>query len=159
MATDAGRAAPPITAFVLASVADDDQAAREAVRDAVGFFLKAEAHTALVGQSRYGSEIRRRVAALEEDEPLAVEDAWIDEFAAAGSPGQVRGRLRGCSTPVPTRSACGCSRPTASRTSCSGWPSTSWAGPLRDRARRGLHAQVPGGGPAARRARARKTCR
>ncbi|MEU4704064.1 LLM class flavin-dependent oxidoreductase [Nonomuraea dietziae] len=95
VATDAGRAAPPITAFVLASVADDDQAARDAVRDAVGFFLKAEAHTALVGQSRYGSEIRRRVAALEEDEPLAVEDAWIDEFAAAGSPGQVRGRLRG----------------------------------------------------------------
>ncbi|WP_084965563.1 LLM class flavin-dependent oxidoreductase [Thermoactinospora rubra] len=89
-----GRPAPPVTAFVLASVSDDERAARDAVRDAVGFFLTAEAHTALVGRSPYGAEIRRRVAALAEGERLAVEDAWIDEFAAAGDPGHVRERLR-----------------------------------------------------------------
>ncbi|MEW9552955.1 LLM class flavin-dependent oxidoreductase [Nonomuraea sp. NPDC050783] len=91
---EAGRR-PPVTAFVLAAIADDGRQARDAVRDAVGFFLKAEAHTALVGRSRHGAEIRARVAALGEDEPLAVEDAWIDEFAAAGDPGQVRARLQG----------------------------------------------------------------
>ncbi|NUT10681.1 MAG: LLM class flavin-dependent oxidoreductase [Nonomuraea sp.] len=83
-----------ITAFVLASIADDGQQARDSVRDAVGFFLKAEAHTALVGRSRYGAEIRQRVAALAADEPLAVEDKWIDEFAAAGTPGEVGQRLQ-----------------------------------------------------------------
>jgi alkanesulfonate monooxygenase SsuD/methylene tetrahydromethanopterin reductase-like flavin-dependent oxidoreductase (luciferase family) len=95
LVTVAGRPAPPVTAFVLASVSEDGQKARDAVRDAVGFFLKAEAHTALVGQSRYGAEIRQRVAALAEREPLDVEDAWIDEFAAAGDPDHVRDRLRG----------------------------------------------------------------
>ncbi|HEX2316694.1 MAG TPA: LLM class flavin-dependent oxidoreductase [Thermomonospora sp.] len=89
-----GRAAPPVTAFVLASVSDDARAARDAVRDAVGFFLRAEAHTALVGRSRYASQIRERVAGLAEGEPLVVEDAWIDEFAVAGDPGQVRDGLR-----------------------------------------------------------------
>ncbi|MGV9387434.1 LLM class flavin-dependent oxidoreductase [Nonomuraea sp. NPDC003707] len=89
-----GRLAPPLTAFVLASVSDDGEAARDAVRHAVGFFLKAEAHTALVGQSRYGAEIRQRVAALSAGESLIVEDAWIDEFAAAGDPGHVRDRLQ-----------------------------------------------------------------
>ncbi|MGW4471771.1 LLM class flavin-dependent oxidoreductase [Nonomuraea sp. NPDC004354] len=91
----AGRPAPPVTAFVLASVSDDARKAREAVREAVGFFLKAEAHTALVGRSRYGAEIRQRVAALADGQPLAVEDAWIDEFAAAGDPEHVRERLQG----------------------------------------------------------------
>ncbi|MGK5558090.1 LLM class flavin-dependent oxidoreductase, partial [Actinomadura kijaniata] len=88
------RPAPPLTAFVLASVSEDGRAARDAVRDAVGFFLKAEAHTALVGRSKYGPEIRRRVAALAEGEPLTVEDDWIDEFAAAGDPDHVRDRLQ-----------------------------------------------------------------
>ncbi|MEV8632085.1 LLM class flavin-dependent oxidoreductase [Streptosporangium sp. NPDC051023] len=84
----------PITAFVLASVSDDDRTARDAVRDAVGFFLRAESHTALVEQSKHGAEIRERIAALADDEPLAVEDAWIDEFAVAGDPARVRGRLK-----------------------------------------------------------------
>ncbi|RFS87414.1 LLM class flavin-dependent oxidoreductase [Actinomadura spongiicola] len=80
----------PITAFVLAAVADDDATARDAVRDAVGFFLRAESHTALVGQSEHGSEIRKRIAGLGEGEPLVVEDEWIDEFAVAGTPDRVR---------------------------------------------------------------------
>ncbi|MEV4580325.1 LLM class flavin-dependent oxidoreductase [Nonomuraea jabiensis] len=92
--TAAGRPTPPITAFVLASVDDDERAARDAVREAVGFFLKAEAHTALVEQSRHGAEIRDRLAKLGKDEPFVVEDAWIDEFAVAGRPGHVRERLQ-----------------------------------------------------------------
>jgi 5,10-methylenetetrahydromethanopterin reductase len=84
----------PITTFVLASVGDDDRAARDAVRDAVGFFLRAEAHTALVGQSPYGTLIRERVAALSGEEPLVVEDEWIDEFAVAGDPDRVTAQLR-----------------------------------------------------------------
>lgn len=82
----------PLTAFVLAAVADDERAARDAVRGAVGFFLRAESHTALVGQSRHGAEIRE-IAGLAAGEPLAVEDAWIDEFAVAGNPDQVGARL------------------------------------------------------------------
>ncbi|NRQ32487.1 LLM class flavin-dependent oxidoreductase [Nonomuraea sp. NN258] len=90
----AGRPTPPITAFVLAAVDDDERAARDAVREAVGFFLKAEAHTALIEHSRHGAEIRDRTAKLGENEPLVVEDAWIDEFAVAGRPGHVRERLQ-----------------------------------------------------------------
>ncbi|MGI5125547.1 LLM class flavin-dependent oxidoreductase [Pseudonocardia sp. CA-107938] len=87
-------AAPrPLTAFVLASVADDDRTARDAVRDAVGFFLRAEAHTALVGRSAHGATIRERVARLAADEPLVVEDAWVDEFAVAGTADTVAARL------------------------------------------------------------------
>ncbi|MET9031212.1 LLM class flavin-dependent oxidoreductase [Nocardia sp. NPDC004168] len=84
----------PLTAFVLAAVDDDDQAAREAVRGAVGFFLKAECHTALVGQSPFAADIRKRVAALGPDEELIVEDKWVDEFAVAGSPLKVRAQLQ-----------------------------------------------------------------
>lgn len=82
----------PITAFVLAAVDDDEQVARDAVRDAVGFFLQAESHTALVGQSRHGAEIRERLAA---GAPFVVEDRWIDEFAVAGTAEQVRDKLKG----------------------------------------------------------------
>jgi alkanesulfonate monooxygenase SsuD/methylene tetrahydromethanopterin reductase-like flavin-dependent oxidoreductase (luciferase family) len=85
---------PPITAFVLTAVDDDDRAARDAVRAAVGFFLTAEAHSALVANSPFADDIRTRVAALGADEPLAVEDDWVDEFAAAGRPGKVRAQLR-----------------------------------------------------------------
>ncbi|MFI9814251.1 LLM class flavin-dependent oxidoreductase [Saccharothrix variisporea] len=91
---EAGRGLP-LTAFVLAAVDDDDQAARDAVRGAVGFFLKAESHTALVGQSPFADDIRKRVAALGPDEDLTVEDEWVDEFAVAGSPAKVRAQLQG----------------------------------------------------------------
>jgi alkanesulfonate monooxygenase SsuD/methylene tetrahydromethanopterin reductase-like flavin-dependent oxidoreductase (luciferase family) len=90
----ADRPTPPITTFALTSIADDDRAARDAVRDAVGFFLRAESHTALVGRSVHGAEIRARVARLAADEPLVVEDAWIDEFAVAGDADGVTRRLR-----------------------------------------------------------------
>lgn len=77
----------PITAFVLTSV-DDEQRARDAVRDAVDLFLQAESHTALVTESEHGAE----VAAAQEG--MVVRDAWVDEYAAAGTPGTVAGRLR-----------------------------------------------------------------
>jgi 5,10-methylenetetrahydromethanopterin reductase len=93
-ASAAGRPALPITAFVLAAVGDDDQTARDAVREAVGFFLRAESHTALVARSKHGAEVRERIASLADDEPLVVEDAWIDEFAVAGEPDRVRDRLQ-----------------------------------------------------------------
>jgi alkanesulfonate monooxygenase SsuD/methylene tetrahydromethanopterin reductase-like flavin-dependent oxidoreductase (luciferase family) len=80
---------PPVTAYVLAAVDDEPAAARDAVREAVGFFLRAEAHSALVGRSRHGEAVRARVAALAPGEPLDVEDAWVDEFAVAGTPGMV----------------------------------------------------------------------
>jgi 5,10-methylenetetrahydromethanopterin reductase len=91
-ADEAGRPAPPpITAFVLASAADDDEAARDAVRDAVRFFVSAEAHTPLVGQSPHADEIRRRGAVQAGD--LVVEDEWLDEFASAGDPERVGAQL------------------------------------------------------------------
>jgi 5,10-methylenetetrahydromethanopterin reductase len=71
----ANRPVPPITAFVLASVADDDETARDAVRDAVTFFVDAESHTALIGQSDRSAD------------PL-------DEFAVAGTPERVAAGLR-----------------------------------------------------------------
>ncbi|WP_431902922.1 LLM class flavin-dependent oxidoreductase [Nonomuraea sp. bgisy101] len=89
----ADRPAPPITAFVLASVSDDEQVARESAREAVGFFLRAESHTALVTRSKHGAEVRERIAGLADGEPPVVEDAWIDEFAVAGTPDRVRDRL------------------------------------------------------------------
>ena len=87
------RPTPPVTAFVLAAVDDDAAAARDAVREAVGFFLRAEAHTDLVGRSHHAAAVRARVAALAPGEPLAVEDAWVDEFAVAGTPATVAAGL------------------------------------------------------------------
>ncbi|MEV6772732.1 LLM class flavin-dependent oxidoreductase [Nocardia sp. NPDC051030] len=86
--------APPITAFVLAAIDEDERKARNAVRDAVAFFLKAESHTALVGKSKHATEIRERLAALPSNQPLPVEDEWLDEFAIAGTPTQVRTKLQ-----------------------------------------------------------------
>ncbi|MEU4190418.1 LLM class flavin-dependent oxidoreductase [Kribbella sp. NPDC026611] len=74
----------PKTAYVLTAVDDDPAVARDAVRDAVGFFLRAERHSALVTQSRYADEIADGV----------VPDHWIDEYAAAGTPEHVTERLR-----------------------------------------------------------------
>ncbi|WP_067820252.1 LLM class flavin-dependent oxidoreductase [Nocardia inohanensis] len=87
--------APPITAFALTAIDDDPAAAREAVRPAVSFFLQAEAHTALVGKSHHGTAVRARLATLAPGEPLPIEDPWIDEYAIAGTPAQVRAKLRG----------------------------------------------------------------
>ncbi|MGW4243028.1 LLM class flavin-dependent oxidoreductase [Nocardia sp. NPDC004722] len=84
----------PVTAFVLTAIDDDEQAARAAVRGAVGMFLQAESESALVGKSPYAKEIRAAVAGLGPTETLAVDDAWIGEFAVAGTPGQVRAHLR-----------------------------------------------------------------
>jgi 5,10-methylenetetrahydromethanopterin reductase len=86
-AAAAGRPVPPITAFTLASVGADGSA-RDAVRHAVGFFASAEAETALIGRSPYRDQIRARLA------DFAVDDVWIDEFAAAGNPARVRARLQ-----------------------------------------------------------------
>jgi alkanesulfonate monooxygenase SsuD/methylene tetrahydromethanopterin reductase-like flavin-dependent oxidoreductase (luciferase family) len=80
----------PVTTYVLAAVDDDVAAARDAVREAVGFFLRAEAHTALVGQSAHGAEVRARLAS---GEPFVVEDRWIDEYAVAGPAELVAERL------------------------------------------------------------------
>lgn len=80
----------PITAFVLASVDDDERRARDAVRDAVGFFLRAESHTALVTRSEHADEVREALGSGAEGVP----DGWVDEYAAAGSPDTVAERLR-----------------------------------------------------------------
>lgn len=85
---------PPVTAFVLAAVNDDSQLARDAVRDAVGFFLQAESESALVGRSAYGTAIRNRIEKLAPDETLLVEDEWIDEFAVAGDAATVTTRIK-----------------------------------------------------------------
>jgi 5,10-methylenetetrahydromethanopterin reductase len=85
---------PPITAFVLASAADDDQTAHDAIRDAVRFFLRAEAHTPLVGRSLYGDDIRHRLAANADDPEPVIDDAWIDELAVAGTPHRVGAQLK-----------------------------------------------------------------
>lgn len=80
----------PITTYVLTAVDDDVAAARDAVREAVGFFLRAEAHTALVGESVHGAEVRARLAS---GERFTVEDRWVDEYAVAGPPEVVAERL------------------------------------------------------------------
>jgi len=54
-AAGAGWPTPRLTAFALAAVDDSVAAARDAVRQGVGFLLQAKAHTALVGRSRYAS--------------------------------------------------------------------------------------------------------
>ncbi|MVU79377.1 LLM class flavin-dependent oxidoreductase [Nocardia sp. ET3-3] len=84
----------PVTAFVLVAIDDDEQVARDAVRGAVAMFLQAESASALVGKSPYAKEIRTAVAELAPGEELPVEAAWIDEFAVAGTPDQVRDGLR-----------------------------------------------------------------
>ncbi|MEC3955443.1 LLM class flavin-dependent oxidoreductase [Nocardia sp. CDC153] len=83
----------PITAFVLTAIDEDERVARDAVRAAVAMFLRAESASALVGKSPYAKEIRTAVAELAPSEQLPVPDAWIDEFAVAGTPAQVRTRL------------------------------------------------------------------
>ncbi|HWM02695.1 MAG TPA: LLM class flavin-dependent oxidoreductase [Actinophytocola sp.] len=75
-----GRAVPPITVFVLASVDDDPDRARDAVADAVEFFARAEAHTALVGRSATPDATTRA--------------DLVREFAAAGKPEDVAAKLR-----------------------------------------------------------------
>ncbi|MEC3913709.1 LLM class flavin-dependent oxidoreductase [Nocardia sp. CDC160] len=84
-----------VTAFVLTAIDEDERIARDAVRDAVAMFLQAESASALVGKSPYAKEIRTAVAELAPSEQLTVPDAWIDEFAVAGTPDQVRARLGG----------------------------------------------------------------
>ncbi|GAB2527964.1 LLM class flavin-dependent oxidoreductase [Nocardia heshunensis] len=84
----------PVTAFVLTAIDEDERAARDAVRGAVGMFLQAESESALVGKSPYAGHIRAAVAGLAPSETLTVPDAWIGEFAVAGTPGQVRAHLR-----------------------------------------------------------------
>ncbi|MET9272960.1 LLM class flavin-dependent oxidoreductase [Kribbella sp. NPDC003557] len=88
-----GDSGTPITTYVLAAVDDDPAVARDAVREAVGFFLRAESHTALVQESKHGPEVLERLAGLAPGEALAVEDHWIDEYAAAGTPQMVVDRL------------------------------------------------------------------
>ena len=53
------------------------------MRHAVGFFLRAESHTALVGHSSHGVDVRQRLAGLGPD----------DGFAVAGDPDTVTERL------------------------------------------------------------------
>ncbi|UGT42779.1 LLM class flavin-dependent oxidoreductase [Nocardia yamanashiensis] len=81
-AAAAGREMPRITVFTLAAVDDDPALARDAVRDAVGFFVRAEAHTALVGQS-----------ALPAAHGAEIGDREVGEFAVAGTPAQVAAGL------------------------------------------------------------------
>jgi alkanesulfonate monooxygenase SsuD/methylene tetrahydromethanopterin reductase-like flavin-dependent oxidoreductase (luciferase family) len=90
-ATEVGRPATPITAFALAAVEERTAAARDAVREAVGFFLQAEADSALVGRSPCANEIREQIAA---GGSFAARDAWVDEFAVAGTPDEAAARLR-----------------------------------------------------------------
>jgi alkanesulfonate monooxygenase SsuD/methylene tetrahydromethanopterin reductase-like flavin-dependent oxidoreductase (luciferase family) len=88
-----GHAKTSITTYVLTAVDDDPAVARDAVRDAVAFFLTAESHTALVRESKYGPEVLERLSRLAPGETLVVEDRWIDEYAAAGTPATVVDRL------------------------------------------------------------------
>jgi alkanesulfonate monooxygenase SsuD/methylene tetrahydromethanopterin reductase-like flavin-dependent oxidoreductase (luciferase family) len=86
-AAEAGRPLPRITAFALTAVDEDALAARDAVREAVGFFLHAEAHTALVRRSRHAPE-------LSTVDTRAVPDDWIEEFAVAGTPAHAAYQLQ-----------------------------------------------------------------
>ncbi len=88
-AADAGRAAPPITASVLASVDDDAQRARDAVVDAVQFFARAEGHTSLVSRSSTPDE-----GLLLGEWDARTRARLIGEFAAAGTPDDVTEKLR-----------------------------------------------------------------
>jgi alkanesulfonate monooxygenase SsuD/methylene tetrahydromethanopterin reductase-like flavin-dependent oxidoreductase (luciferase family) len=89
-AASVGRAAPPITAFVLASVDDRQDRAQSAVADAVQFFARAELETALVRESA----TPHRDAILAEPWDAAVRSRLVGEFAAAGSAEQVASKLQ-----------------------------------------------------------------
>jgi 5,10-methylenetetrahydromethanopterin reductase len=82
-----------VTAFALCAVDADAERARAAVRDAVAMFLAAEATSALVRVPGRAAEL---AALLGAGGPLAgrIPDAWLDEFAVAGTPEQVAARLR-----------------------------------------------------------------
>ena len=88
-AASVGRTPPPITAFVLASVDDDPERAETAVVDAVRFFARAELHTSLIGRSAITDEQR-----ILGDWDSSTRAELVAEYAAAGTPGQVAGRLR-----------------------------------------------------------------
>lgn len=90
-ARDAGRAVPRITVFALAAVDPDEDRALDAVREAVGFFVTAEAHTALVTRSALAADVAAALAGREE--PLAVPDAWVRELAVAGPADAVARRI------------------------------------------------------------------
>lgn len=91
-AAEAGRPVPRITAFALAALDDDAGAARDAVRDAVGFFVQAEATTALVTRSPLAADVER-VLASRPGAPPEVPDEWVDHYAVAGDPPAVRARI------------------------------------------------------------------
>ncbi|NYJ00686.1 alkanesulfonate monooxygenase SsuD/methylene tetrahydromethanopterin reductase-like flavin-dependent oxidoreductase (luciferase family) [Nocardioides thalensis] len=89
-AQEAGRPVPRVTAFALAAVDDEERRAVDAVRDAVGFFVGAEAHTALVTRSSLASEIAERRAT---GGAYAVPDHWVRDLAVAGDPDTVTERI------------------------------------------------------------------
>jgi alkanesulfonate monooxygenase SsuD/methylene tetrahydromethanopterin reductase-like flavin-dependent oxidoreductase (luciferase family) len=95
-ARDAGVAERPheVTAFALCSVDRDGDRARTRIRPAVAFYLAAGGPNALT--ESYGISDRLRelisaggVAAVEREMP----DAWVDDLAVAGTPGEVLARI------------------------------------------------------------------
>jgi alkanesulfonate monooxygenase SsuD/methylene tetrahydromethanopterin reductase-like flavin-dependent oxidoreductase (luciferase family) len=84
-----------ITTFVLYAVDHDRDRARAAVRDAVAMFLTAEACSALVRVPGHDAELAALLAE-DTDVPLAqrIPDAWLDEFAVAGTPAECAAGLR-----------------------------------------------------------------
>jgi alkanesulfonate monooxygenase SsuD/methylene tetrahydromethanopterin reductase-like flavin-dependent oxidoreductase (luciferase family) len=85
-----GREAPPITAFVLASVHDNPGRARDAVVEAVRFFARAELDTALVRESSAAD----RDAVLTEPWSATTRSRLVDELAAAGTAADVTVKLQ-----------------------------------------------------------------
>jgi alkanesulfonate monooxygenase SsuD/methylene tetrahydromethanopterin reductase-like flavin-dependent oxidoreductase (luciferase family) len=97
-AADHGRAAEVahrLTTYVLYSVDDDPERAREAVRPAVAMFLAAEATSSLVRVPGLDGELAQLMAAGRES-PLAprIPGTWLDRFAVTGTPEQCARRLR-----------------------------------------------------------------
>ncbi|KAA1425794.1 LLM class flavin-dependent oxidoreductase [Nocardioides antri] len=93
-AREADRPRPRVTAFALAAIDDDAGRALDAVRDAVGFFVGAEAQTALVTRSPLAEEIARHLSA-DPDAAGGVRpaDHWVRELAVTGDPGTVTARI------------------------------------------------------------------
>jgi alkanesulfonate monooxygenase SsuD/methylene tetrahydromethanopterin reductase-like flavin-dependent oxidoreductase (luciferase family) len=96
-AEGAGRGSEPhrVVTYVLYSVDADARAAKEAVREATGFYLHAMPDNALSEVYGIQDQLRDLVAAGGADHVAReLPDAWLDDLAVAGDPGEVAERIR-----------------------------------------------------------------
>jgi 5,10-methylenetetrahydromethanopterin reductase len=87
---------PPVTVYALASIADDESTAREALRGVVAFYLMAGAGSLLTSCLGLDDWLASELAAGGVDGLAAqLDDSLIDRLTIAGTPAQCATRVRG----------------------------------------------------------------